>query len=94
MSSEFGFIYRNRFGAEAESSLMGLRTVADGPVDLGNGWIGDRVNYDKKNCCFIEFRTGNERTPGHIDNYACEVDEDYVVRLYPVSKEELSAFKE
>jgi len=94
MSSEFGFIYRNLCGAEAESSLMDLRIVAEGPVDLGGGWIGDRVNYDKKNCCFIEFRTGEERTPGHVDNYACEVDEDYIVEFYPVSKEELVALIE
>lgn len=94
MSSEFGFIYKNLLGTEAESELMDLRIVAEGPVDLGDGWIGDRVNYDKKNCCLIEFRTGEERTPGHVDNYACEVDEDYIVKHYHVSREELEALKE
>jgi hypothetical protein len=94
MSNDFGFTYKNRVGRDAESSLMDLSIVAEGPVDLGNGWTGDRVNYDKKNRCFIEFRTGKETIPGHVENYACEVDVNYVIERYAVSKEEIESRKQ
>ena len=91
MISDFGFTYQTLTGTEEESSLMDLEIVVEGPVDLGNDWSGDRVNFDKKNGCFIEFRTGKEKTPGHVENYACEVDEEYVVSHYDVSQKEIEA---
>lgn len=93
MSSDFGFVYKTLAGAEAESLFTDLKKVAEGPIDLGNGWIGDRINYDKKNSCLIEFRTGEERIPGHVVNYACEVKEDYVIKKYGVTKEKINSLK-
>jgi len=93
MSGDFGFIYKTLAGIEAESSLMDLQIIVEGPVDLGNGWTGDRINYDRKRGCLIEFRTGEEKTPGHVENYACEVNEDYVVRHYDISQKEIEEIK-
>lgn len=93
MSNDFGFIYKTLAGNEAESSLIDLQIVAEGPIDLGNGWTGDRINYDRKKSCLIEFRTGEERIPGHVDNYACEVKEDYVIEHYNISRKEIEALK-
>jgi hypothetical protein len=93
MKTDFGFVYKNLNGSEANSSLADLTVVAEGPVDLGNGWIGDRVNFDRSNGCLIEFRTGQERVPGIDDNCACEVDESYVIFHYGVSKESIDGLK-
>ncbi|MDQ8036767.1 MAG: hypothetical protein REI12_05055 [Pedobacter sp.] len=90
MSGDFGFKCRGLKGAEFESSLLDLTIVAEGAVDLERGWTGDRINFDRKNRCFIEFRSGKERAHGIVDNYACEVSVDYVVEKYGVSREEIT----
>lgn len=82
----FNFVYLNTEGNESESSLLNLVRVVEGPVDLGGGWTGDRVNYDKVKKCFIEFRSGKEMLPGFTDTTNREVDIHYVCKVYKVSK--------
>jgi hypothetical protein len=89
----FEFSYTNLEGSEGKSSLLNLIRVVEGPVKLTDGWVGDRVNYDKKIRCFIEFCSGSERTPGFTDSMSREVDADYICLTYNISSEKITEFE-
>jgi hypothetical protein len=79
------FEYKNIKGVSSEAKFSDLKIIAEGPIELGNGWQADRVNYCKPLSIFIEFRSGPEKLPGHVPSEAVEVTKQYVQETYGVS---------
>lgn len=89
---QYDFTYLALTGVSAKADLLGLLTVVDGPLDMGDGWSGDGINYVPSARIFIEFQSAVERVPGFSPSRSREVTREYVVQAYGVAEEALDAF--
>jgi hypothetical protein len=86
---KYTFIDKNKF--LRESKFRNLLNIAEGPIELANGWTGDRINYDKSLEVFIEFRSGPEGPPGIVPSSAHQVTMDYIVQKYGIDRKDLES---
>ena len=87
----FQFTYRSLAGAEVEVGFASLQIVAEGRVQMKDGWFGERINYSSESGALIEFRSGPETIPSFEPSIAVEVTPSYVSAAYGISEQQLAS---